>query len=68
MIPYESLINKIYHIREQKVMLDSDLAELYGVERRGLNKASKIRQHTNSQNIELVFQYLDELVEKKRKA
>ena len=28
----EVLINKIYVIREQKVMLDRDLAELYGVE------------------------------------
>jgi len=39
MIPDESVINKIYHIREQKVMLDSDLAELYGVETRVLNQA-----------------------------
>lgn len=39
MIPDESVINKIYHIREQKVMIDSDLAELYGVETRILNQA-----------------------------
>lgn len=32
MIPDELVINKIYLIREQKVMLDSDLAELYGTE------------------------------------
>ena len=30
--------NKIFLIREQKVMLDSDLAELYGVETKCLNK------------------------------
>ena len=30
--------NKIYVIREQKVMLDSDLAELYGVETKQLNR------------------------------
>ena len=31
--------NMIYVIRQQKVMLDSDLAELYGVETKNLNKA-----------------------------
>jgi hypothetical protein len=38
-IPDEFVINKIYYIREQKVMLDSDLAELYGVETKVLNQA-----------------------------
>ena len=33
--------NKIYEIRGQKVMLDRDLAELYGVETRSLNQAVK---------------------------
>jgi hypothetical protein len=33
--------NKIYFIRNQKVMLDSDLAEIYGVETRVLNQAVK---------------------------
>lgn len=32
------LVNKIYVIRDQKVMLDSDLAELYGVETKRLNE------------------------------
>ncbi|QEM03978.1 ORF6N domain-containing protein [Mucilaginibacter rubeus] len=32
------IMTKIYYIREQKVMLDSDLAELYGVETRRLNE------------------------------
>jgi len=31
LIPEERIINKIYLIRNQKVMLDRDLAELYGV-------------------------------------
>lgn len=35
------VVNKIYDIRGQKVMLDSDLAELYGVETRVLNQAIK---------------------------
>lgn len=38
-IPEELVINKIYYIRGQKVMLDSDLAELYGVETKVLNQA-----------------------------
>lgn len=33
--------NKIYEIRGQKVMLDRDLAQLYGVETRVLNQAVK---------------------------
>src|ERR1017187_7789443 len=38
-IPEEIIINKIYYIRAQKVMLDTDLAELYGVETRVLKQA-----------------------------
>jgi hypothetical protein len=37
----ETIISKIYNIRGQKVMLDSDLAEMYGVEVRVLNQAVK---------------------------
>lgn len=40
-IPEEVIINKIYLIRNQKVMLDSDLAEMYGVETRALNQSVK---------------------------
>ena len=38
-IPKERIANKIYAIRDIKVMLDRDLAELYGVETRVLNQA-----------------------------
>jgi hypothetical protein len=38
LIPDEIIMNKIYYIRGHKVMLDSDLAELYGVETRRLNE------------------------------
>lgn len=38
-IPDELVMNKIYVIRSQKVMLDSDLAELYGVETKVLKQA-----------------------------
>jgi hypothetical protein len=38
-IPLELIEKKIYLVRGQKVMLDRDLAELYGVETRALNQA-----------------------------
>ena len=37
-LPDEVLMNKIYIIRNQKVMLDRDLAELYGVETKHLKR------------------------------
>ena len=40
-LPDEVVMNKIYLIRGQKVMLDRDLAELYGVETRRLNEQVK---------------------------
>jgi len=40
-VPVEVIERKIYLIREQKVMLDADLAELYQVEARALLQAVK---------------------------
>ena len=40
-IPDEIITNKIYVIRDKKVMLDEDLAELYNVTTGNLNKAVK---------------------------
>ena len=40
-IPIDKIQNKIYEIRNQKVMLDFDLADLYGVQTRVLNQAVK---------------------------
>ncbi len=40
-LPDEVLMNKIYMIRSQKVMLDSDLAEIYGVETKRLKEQVK---------------------------
>lgn len=37
----ETIANKIYFIRNQKVMLDRDLATLYGIETKVLNQAVK---------------------------
>ena len=39
MIPDELITSRIYLIRDKKVMLDEDLAELYGVTTGNLNKA-----------------------------
>ena len=41
LIPEERIVNKIYIIRDQKVMLDFDLAMLYEVETKILNQAVK---------------------------
>ena len=40
-IPEKTITDKIYIIRNQKVMLDRDLAELYGVKTMVLNQAVK---------------------------
>jgi len=38
-LPVEHIAGKIYMIRGQKVMLDRDLAELYGIETRVLKQS-----------------------------
>ena len=40
-IPNETIISRILFIRGKKVMFDSDLAKLYGVETKELNRAVK---------------------------
>jgi len=44
-LPIEVIRGKIYLIRGQKVLLDRDLAEMYGVETRSLNQA--VRRNIN---------------------
>jgi len=46
--------NLIYEIRGQKVMLDSDLAELYGVELKVMNQA--VKRNTNRFPCDFMFQ------------
>ena len=41
MIPDIVIVNKIFELRNKKVMLDRDLAELYGVEPRRLREQVK---------------------------
>ena len=50
----ESIINKIYVIRGLKVMIDRDLAELYGVEIRVLNQS--VRRHRKRFPEDFMFQ------------
>ena len=40
-LPYQTVKDKIIHVREQDVMLDYSVAELYGVETREINQAVK---------------------------
>ena len=61
LVPDEILMNKIYYIRKQKVMLDKDLAELYGV------KPTRLREQVK-RNIErfpenFMFQLTEKEVE-----
>jgi len=53
-IPVESIASRIFLVRGQKVMLDSDLAELYGVETRSLLQA--VRRNSNRFPADFVFQ------------
>ena len=39
LLPEEAIINKIFVLREEKVMLDIHLSEIYGVETRALKQA-----------------------------
>ena len=41
MIPQETIEQRIFLIRNQKVMIDRDIAELYGVETKNLNRQVK---------------------------
>ena len=57
-IPDEVVISKIYLIREQKVMLDSGLAELYGVPTFRLNE--QVKRNRNRFPEDFMFQLTDE--------
>ena len=40
-VPVESIVSKIVFFRGEKVLIDRDLAELYGVSTKALNQAVK---------------------------
>ena len=57
-IPDETISSKIYLIREQKVMVDSDLAELYGVETKYLKR--QVKRNTNRFPEDFMFELTKE--------
>ena len=54
MIPEEVVLSKIYEIRGEKVMLDRDLAELYGVENKYLKR--QVRRNASRFPDDFMFQ------------
>jgi cell shape-determining protein MreC len=60
-IPEEVVMSKIYYFRDKKVMIDRDLAELYGVETRVLNQA--VRRNEKRFPEDFMFQMTQEEVE-----
>lgn len=56
-IPDNIVTNKIYEVRGQKVMLDSDLALLYGIETKVLNQA--LRRNLERFPEDFMFQITD---------
>lgn len=64
-IKYDQVADKVIEVEKQKVILDSDVAELYGVETRDINKAVKNNpeKFPNNYIIELPNHMKNELVE-----
>ena len=64
MIPDEVIMNKVFIIRNQRVMIDADMAELYGVTTKRLNEA--VKRNSTRFPIDFMFQLTmkekDELV------
>ncbi len=53
-VPLDQIANKIYFLREVRVMLDRDLAQLYEVETRVLNQA--VKRHSKRFPNDFMFQ------------
>ena len=56
-VPDEAVMSKIYFVREQKVMIDRDLAELYGV------KAIRLREQVKRNQIRFPENFMFQLTE-----
>ncbi len=61
LISVESITNRIYFIRGIKVMLDRDLAELYGVETKQLKRA--VRRNIDRFPADFMFELADDELE-----
>ena len=57
-VPIESIISKIVFVRGEKVLLDGDLAELYGVETKQLKRA--VRRNIDRFPLDLMFELTKE--------
>ena len=57
-LPDEAIASRIYFIRGQKVMLDQDLAELYGVPTKRLNE--QVKRNADRFPLDFMFQLTDE--------
>jgi predicted XRE-type DNA-binding protein len=64
LVPHEAIVQRIFLIRRQKVMLDKDLAELFGVQTKQLNRQVKrnIQRFPQEFMFQLTKQERDELV------
>ena len=56
----DTIKNKIYYIRNQKVMLDFELAEIYGYETRAFNQ--QVKRNNEKFDDDFTFQLTDEEV------
>jgi hypothetical protein len=57
-LPEENIINKIYQIRGQKIMIDRDLAELYGLAAKRLKEA--VRRNIERFPDDFIFEMTNE--------
>ncbi|MGK0367203.1 MAG: hypothetical protein ACI9QD_000337 [Thermoproteota archaeon] len=57
------ITNRIFIIRDQKVMLDRDLAEIYGIEVKALNQA--VKRNTNRFTVDFCFQLTTNEIEER---
>jgi len=58
LIPQEKIMDNIFYIRGKKIILDKDIAELYGVETKVLNQS--IRRNIKRFPSDFMFQLTDE--------
>lgn len=59
-VNHESLVKKIYIIRGQKVMLDFELAEIYGYETKAFNQ--QVKRNIEKFDEDFMFRLTDEEV------
>ncbi len=65
MLPEETIISKIYLIRDKKVILDRDLAQFYGVETRRLKE--QVRRNIERFPEDFMFEFTKEELKAFRK-